>query len=149
MGCCEYATMLLQFILLRLSPDNSVKSFLRTQHSVFNIAQDKFIKGNLLFADRHALKSTDGSSTSTIAGSALSYGYVEGIGTTSRFNNIKDFIQLTDSTVLVIDLGNHCLRIINRFNNETAAYLGSCEHRGYTNGADPQFNLPYSVIFDL
>ena len=47
---------------------------------MYHIAEDEFVPGSLLFADGHALKTFDGTTTSIIAGSAISGGYLEDVG---------------------------------------------------------------------
>ena len=55
---------------------------------MYHIAEDEFVPGNLLFADWNALKTTDGTTTSLIAGSVTSFGYIEGVGANARFRKI-------------------------------------------------------------
>ena len=47
---------------------------------MYHIAEDEFVPGNLLFADGHALKTTDGTTTSLSAGSSTSTRYLEDVG---------------------------------------------------------------------
>ena len=101
------------------------------------IAEDKFVPGNLLFADSNALRTTDGTTTFLIA------------GTNARFNIIHSFIQLSRSHIILTELHSHCLRGVDRTTNQTSIYSGNCTNRGDRNGVDALFTFPYSVIIDL
>ena len=70
-------------------------TFLQTENYVYHLDRDLYIPGNILFIDGEALKTTDGSSTSLIAGSVTQYDYVEGVGSQARFNFIFSFLQLS------------------------------------------------------
>ena len=80
-----------------------MKTFLHAQCCVYYLERDLYMPGNILFSDAHALETTNGSSTSLIAGSATRYGYVEGVGTQARFNYIRSFLQLLKNQVLIAD----------------------------------------------
>ena len=64
---------------------------------MYHIEEDEFVPGNLLFADLNALKTTDGTTTSLIAGSATTRGYLEDVGSNAKFNRIFSFLQLSRS----------------------------------------------------
>ena len=70
-------------------------TFLQTESYVYHLQKDLYIPGNILFSDRYAMKTTDGSSTSLIAGSATQNGYVQGVGSHARFSFIPSFLQLS------------------------------------------------------
>ena len=113
------------------------------------IAEDEFVPGNLLFADRHALKTSDGTTTSLIAGSAISAGYLEDVGSNARFDVILSFLQLSRSLIVLADHFNHCFRSVDRTTNLTSPYSGSCTNRGDRDGVDALFNSPWSIKQDV
>ena len=116
----------------------------------YDIAEDEFIPGNLLFADSRSLKTTDGTTTSHIAGAiSKSYGYIDGVGANARFFLIISMIQLSISYVIVADYHNHCLRSVDRTTNLTSTYSGNCTNRGDRDGVDALFTRPRSIILDL
>ena len=125
-------------------------TFLHTEvNYVFHLERDLSIPGNILFSDGSAMKTTDFSSTSLIAGSATQYGYVEGVGSQARFNFILSFLQLSTNQALIADNRNHCLRSLNRATNQTGRYAGNCTHEGNQNGVNALLNEPMSLINDL
>lgn len=113
------------------------------------MAEDAFKTGNTLFSDNGSLKTTDGTTTSLIVGSAVQYGYREGVGDQARFSAITSFTQLSFMYVLTVDSKTHCFRTVNRLTNTTAPYIGSCEVRGDRDGTDPLFNSPWDLIEDM
>ena len=116
---------------------------------MYHIAEDEFVPGNLLFADGHALKTTDGTTTSLIAGSSISAGYLEDVGSNARFRGIFSFIQLSRSLIVLADIGNSCFRNVDRTTNLTSTYSGNCTNRGDRDGVDALFNSPISIIQDV
>ena len=70
-------------------------TFLQTERTVVHLQRDLYIPGNILFSDSSAMKTTDRSSTSLIAGSTNQSGYVEGVGSQARFYYILSFLQLS------------------------------------------------------
>ena len=66
-----------------------MSTYITTESWVHHMEIDKRNDGNILFSDNHALKSTDGNITLTIAGQATKSGYREGIGESVRFTEIK------------------------------------------------------------
>ena len=96
---------------------------------MFHIAEDEFVPGNLLFVERHTIKTTDGTTTSLIAGSSTSYGYLEDVGANARFDDILSFVQLSKARVILTDSDNHCLRSIDRTTSGTSTYAGNCTLR--------------------
>ena len=124
-------------------------TFLKTESYVYHLQKDLYIPGNILFSDRYAIKTTDGSSTSRIAGSATQNGHVQGVGSQARFSFIPSFLQLSTNQVLIADLNNHCLRSLNRATNQTDQYAGNCTHEGNQNGINALLNKPRSLINDV
>ena len=113
------------------------------------MAEDEFVPGNLLFADGNALKTTDGTTTSLIAGSSISAGYLEDVGSNARFNAIFSFIQLSRSLIVLADINNYCFRNVDRTTNLTSTYSGNCTNRGDRDGVDALFDSPVSIIQDV
>jgi len=75
--------------------------------------KDEYIPGNILFTDMHSLRTTNGISVSTIAGSPTSSGYSTSAGTSGRFNHLYGFYQKNRTHVIVADFGNACLSIFH------------------------------------
>lgn len=113
---------------------------------MLHMEEDRYVPGNLLFSDDSSLKTTDGSTTDTIVGSPLSRAYREGTGTDAQFHWITGFIQHSANKVVVADIGNSCLRRVNRTHNRTQTYLGVCTSEGFRNGTSPLFSGPRSII---
>lgn len=125
--------------------------FANTLSQVYHMEPDKSYKHNILFSDGHSLRTTDGSRTSTEAGSATIEGYVEGSSTSARFSHISGFYQANYSHVLVVDHTNDCLRLIDRYRRQTSRFMGSCQHRPPTiapvvDGRSATFFRPASVL---
>ena len=116
---------------------------------MFHLAEDEFVPGNLLFADWNALKTTDGTTTSLIAGSATSGGYLEDVGSSARFQNIRSFIQLSRSLIVLADTSNYCFRNVDRTTNLSSTYSGNCTNRGDRDGVDALFYNPTSIKLDV
>ena len=106
---------------------------------------DKFVEGNILFSDGHALKTSDGASLHPIVGNSKLYGYEEGTGSFARFRYIGGIYQLNRTHVVVSDYGNHCLRMVHRETNHTTIFMGRCGVRGYRDGVNPLFSHPWSI----
>ena len=94
------------------------------------------------------MKTTDGSSTSLIAGSTNQSGYVEGVGSNATFNYIPSFLQLSATHVLIADQVNHCLRSLDRDNNLTVKYVGNCTSPGNRDGTNALLEYPRMLIND-
>lgn len=124
-------------------------TFIRTEDVVYHMDRDQYIEGNLLFSDLHSLKTTDGRTTQIIAGDDLiNGGYREASGRKARFRYITAFCQISKTTVVVNDNGNHCLRLIDRPSGQTRTLSGSCTRAGYKDGINALYEWPRSVIID-
>lgn len=125
-------------------------TFLHTETYVYHMEPDLYINGNILFSDNCALKTTDGTTTITIAGHATICDFYNGIGTLARFKEIFGFRQISPTEVVVLDGQHHCLRLLNRITLMTTGYAGSCESGGYSDGTvSAKFMSPRSVIDDF
>lgn len=109
---------------------------------------DLFRPGYLVHTDINSLQTSDGQSSTTIAGDPSKYGYREGRGSEARFRETIGFVQISNKRVVVADRYNHCLRGINRRTDNTSMFSGLCEKPGYSDGLRGQFNRPWSVIRD-
>ncbi|KAF6022934.1 hypothetical protein EB796_018759 [Bugula neritina] len=111
---------------------------------------DLFQPGNILYADGHALKSTNGSNTVTVVGSAMNKSHAEGVGEDARFWAISGFHQINKTTVIAASWGNHCLMIIDRLTRQASWYAGGCLEAGYVNGdlTSSRFSSPIAIIAD-
>ena len=124
-------------------------TFVHTEGYVNHLERDLYIPGNILFSDGSAMKTTDGSSTSLIAGSASQYDYREGVGSQAIFSFILSFLQLSTKQALIADHDNHCLRSLTRTTNQTGQYAGNCTYEGNQDGVNALLNEPRILINDL
>jgi len=106
----------------------------RTSSSVLRMEEDEYIPGNILFTDLHSLRTTNGFSISTIAGSPTTSGYSTSSGTSGRFNCLYGFYQKNRTHVIVADYGNACLRMIDRTNGNISQFAGTCQSAGHRDG---------------
>ena len=124
-------------------------TFVATDSVVYHIEPDQYVPGNILFSDSHSLKTTDGTTTSLIAGSSSS-GYSMSSGSSARFRDITGFHQVTSTRVFLVDTGNHCMRMLDRTSNASyVSYAGRCCTRSYADGtSSARFYYPRSAIAD-
>ena len=123
--------------------NQTLTSCIQTESYVYHIESDKFQSGNLLFTDWSALKTTDGNSTTVIAGNASQPAYREGIGENARFTFIKSFVQTTDNETILSDTGIACLRHVDRISEEVSTYAGMCDKP-----SPEQFSGLFAIIID-
>ena len=142
-NCVE---ILINQINLRFNVGSEMTTFLKTENDVFHIDRDLYIPGHIFFLEGGAMKTTDESSTSLMAGSATHYAYVEGVGSQARFYIILSFLQLSTNQVFIAETFNHCLRSLNRATNQTGQYAGTCRHRGNQDGLNALLNVPRTLI---
>ena len=109
---------------------------------------DHYRPGYLVYTDKHALMTSDGTTTHLIAGNSTQGGYREGVGAEARFFYIRGFAQISDKHVVVVDRYNHCLRLIDRTTNNTSVFSGQCESYGYEDGRPGLFGYPVYVVID-
>ena len=109
---------------------------------------DKYRPGFIVYTDKHALMTSDGTTTHLIAGSPNQRGYREGVGAEARFYDIAGFAQISEKLVVVADHYNHCMRLIDRTTNNTSVLSGQSNHWGYEDGRPGQFYHPWSVVMD-
>ena len=75
---------------------------------------DRYRPGFIVYTDKHALMTSDGTTTHLIAGNSTQEGYREGVGAEARFYYIRGFAQISEKIVVVADRYNHCLRRLDR-----------------------------------
>ena len=109
---------------------------------------DWYRPGYLVYTDKHALMTSDGTPTHLIAGNSTQEGYREGVGAEARFNYISGFTQISEKHVVLADNNNHCLRLIDRTTHNTSVFRGQHKSHGYQNGRPGRFYFPWSVVID-
>ena len=115
---------------------------------VFHKELDRYRPGFIVYCDKHALMTSDGTTTHLIAGNSTQRGYREGVGAEARFYPITGLSQISEKLVVVADFHNHCMRLIDRSTNKTSVCSGQCKSRGYEGGLPGQFSYPHSVVID-
>ena len=113
-----------------------------TSNYVKHMELDRYRQGFIVYTDASALMIGDGTTTHLIAGNSVQRGYKEGVGAEARFYNIKGFAQISEKLIVVVDWGNHCMRLIDRTSDNTSLFSGQCKSRGYQDGRPGQFNSP-------
>ena len=87
--------------------------------------------------------------TSTIVGNAFRLGYVNGVGAEARLSLVMSKIELENSTWLLTDYGNHCIRVLNVTSRTIGHYLGNCQRRSNPPSIRPiGFSYPFGLIKD-
>jgi hypothetical protein len=100
--------------------------------------------------DNHLIRRIDmaTASVSTLVGISGSFGFTNGVGTNSRFNQPRGVAISADGTyALVADSGNHLIRRINMTTASVSTLAGTSGVAGSTNGVgtNSQFRNPYGV----
>ena len=113
--------------------------FISTSYLVCHMELDRYRPGYLLYTEKRALMTSDGTTTHLIAGNSTQGGYREGVGAEARFNYITGFAQISVKLIVVADFYNHCMRLIDRTTNNTSVFSGQCKSRGYEDGRPGQF----------
>ena len=65
--------------------------------------EDVHTPGNILFTQDYGIKTTDGVTTTTIAGSTSRSGYREGTGSGASFSYLKGFAQIVSQLIHMIN----------------------------------------------
>lgn len=124
-------------------------TYATTENYVYHLKAVLYKVGNILFSVYCAIKTTDGITSSLIAGSAQSHGYQNGRGGDARFVYIDGFMQLSPDQILLADTHNHCVRSVDRATNRTSDYEGNCTSSGDIDRTDGLFRFPMSVLIDI
>ena len=139
-------------LLCRLtSDDTSISYFVVTSGWVYNLEEDHFIPGNIIYTDGSSIKTSDGKKISVVVGNATGYGYVEGQGASAVFNSIFGFTQVGLDQLVVSDYNNYCIRHVNRTTGNTTQHIGQCGKPGSGQvkfGVDSAIGRPKLVIVD-
>lgn len=138
-------TFLTQFDRVEFS---EIQTFITAESSVYYMEEDLLDVATILYTSGCSLNSVtvDSMTFLPLAGIANSCGYLESVGTDSRFTTISSFVQLNVSVIVATDLNNHCLRIIDRATYTTSAFAGHCGTSGYANGRNSLFNRPWLAL---
>ena len=125
-------------------------TLIETDAYVTHIEPDLFIKGNILYIDSCALKTTDGVTSVTIAGHSTTCYHHFAVGLLARFTELFGFRQISPSEVVVADHYQHCLKLIDRTTLQVSRYAGYCGGYGYVTGTSAaRFTSPHSIISDI
>lgn len=125
-----------------------MKTLIRINGYANHMELDMSNESIILFADRWAVKSTDGKVSKILAGSDFQSGYYEGTEAAARFSEISDFTQINTTTLLLTDSKNNCLRFLNRINLWTSKFVGWCQYSGFQDGLNALFKFPFSIVKD-
>ena len=110
---------------------------------------DQHKPGHIIYTDKNAVKTTDGTTVVLLAGNSLQGGYREGRGAEARFYFITGFTQISDKHVVVSDCFNRCLRLIDRTSGSTSQFSGQCQRKGYADGNPGLFDFARGIVVDL
>ena len=125
-------------------------TLIETDSYVYHIEPDLFINGNILYIDYCALKTTDGMTSTTIAGHSTTCYHHFAVGLLARFQELRGFRQISPSEVVVADRNQHCLKIIDRTTLQVSRYAGYCGSSGYVTGTSgARFSYPHTIISDI
>ena len=129
-----------QFHCSSLEKGSTAEVLVNTSSYVYHMEPDLHVKGNILYSDYCALRTTDGITSTTIAGPATTCYHHLGVGLLARFYYISGFRQVSPSKVVVSDYYNFCLKLIDRITLQVTRYAGYCGSMGYATGqSDARF----------
>lgn len=123
--------------------------------SVQHMEEDLYIPGNILFSTSETLRTTNGTTATTLAGSKsnrsqIDFGdiYFNAFGTEAQFSRIDSFIQVNPRSVVIVDMFNNCLRLFDRVTTLVSDYAGKCAKGSYRDGTASvaRFSTPRSII---
>ena len=103
--------------------------------------------GSIIYTDFNAILTTDGIESILIAGNASfeGRGYRNGAGSLAVFDSLRSFLQLSKKEIIVVELGNSCLRMIKRPMNMVSDITKPCPA---WNGHAGPFLWPNFVVKD-
>ena len=129
-----------------------MRLYINTESNVYHMEPDAMIRGNMLYSDGSSLKTVSGHSmiATTIVGQAGRHGFAESNRPEAlTFNMITGFAQLDKKKfVILVDSGNHCLRLLDRKTMRVTVLSGMCQQPGFADGKNAQFNYPWGVSRD-
>lgn len=129
--------------MFRFDMDYVTTDYYRKSVIPYLMEPDYYVPGNIIYSDHYGIRTTNGTTTQTIAGNESSPGYREGIGENAKFNSVEGFHQLSHTQIVVSDSWNDCLRLIDRQSRQTSVYAGPCK------SSASRFRGPVSVISDV
>lgn len=135
----------LYVVLFSLSEDNlELMNYRKVPLQINHLEEDLYESYSILFSDLRKIQTTNGSFKSLVIGS--SHGYVEGVGSEARFNQLTGFTQISPTEIIAVDQYSHCLRLVDRISQQSSVFVGNCTKGGYMDGEKAQFFRPYSVM---
>ena len=110
-----------------MSSDMGTYMWTIRESGVHCMCEDPYFTGNIVHSEGRALRSTDGGQTfqAVIAGNVTQSGYAEGVQQAATFRRISSCLHLNRTSLLVVDSGNHCLRLVNRRSRQTSKFVGN------------------------
>lgn len=127
-GCCICHIALLSRFCIEIKPVSTLDVF-HLSSPVLHIAEDPFIDGNLLLAQKTRLQSYNGTHVIPVVGSEMP-GYKEGNGAEAMFRRINSFTSKNRTHTIVVDQYNHCLRFVDLGASTTSRLVGQCNLAG-------------------
>ena len=112
---------------------------------VYHLEEDRRRPGYVIFNDGGALKSTNGQTMLTIAGTTSAPGYENGQASSAKFEDfISSFLYVNNSHLIVSDSKNYCLRLFNLIDEIVSDFAGRCKTRGFASGPllNAEFKYP-------
>ena len=137
------------FFRFHSADDIDITTFITTEDKVMHIKADLFMPGNVLYTYGNSLKTTDYKTIQSIVGVPAERGYKESTGDAVRFGFITGFHQHGKNKVIMIDNGNHCVRVVDRSTRKSTAFAGLCSTEGWRDGTKARFNSPTNIISDV
>lgn len=100
--------------------------YISKQHEVpvSQIAEDLFVPGNILFSEKLAMKTTNGTQVTILAD-----------GDENTVLTISSFLQLNSTVIVISDSYEYCLHQLSRHDLQFSEFAGACEQQGTDDGA--------------
>ena len=120
---------ILILLYLRLEDSESQTFVTSTDNTwVYHIELDNYRPGNIIYTDYSALKTSDGVTTTVIAGNSSNWGYREGVGEDALFYGLTGFAQISLDRIIAAETSDdkECMRMIHRRNGSTSVFSGEC-----------------------
>lgn len=115
-----------------------------------DFALDDISNGTVIFTEGRTIQSTDGQNTTILAGSVNSSGYKNSIGVLAQFSSVASLFILNSTSILAVDSGNHCLRLLDRITLRVTDFVGRCTYMGFKDGygVEAEFTYPWAATLD-
>ena len=129
-----------------------LNQFITTEGAVWYIGFDLEEDDVMIFVDGSSLKELREGTINLIAGNASLRGYENGVGSNARFSRPTSLLQRENSTWIIADVDNHCLRKVEQKTQIVEDFLGVCTQMSnppvvQQNGL-VTMNKPYGLIVD-